>query len=256
MIVLDPRVGSIELLNEFKPYDVEVKVKQVDFGDAWWWGEGADGPVKVGVERKVIPDLVSSMRSNRLSGFQLRGLLKTYAWVYLLVEGVYRCGPGDVIEIYGGKKKSMGRGGSIWTPLRINGRPILYREVDHYLASLEHKCGVTVAFTANKEQTAAWMVSRYGWWQKEWAKHDAHEAIYAPYEHIVPARQGSLQFKPIGPVEMVAAQLPGISKKAYEFRKHFSTVEELVKASVGALEKVDGVGKKGAQSIHDWLRGK
>ena len=92
MILLDDRTGSGELLPLFRPYDAPVELARLDFGDACWLGNGATGPELVGVERKTIHDLVSSMRSKRLSGYQLPGLLRTYDWVYLLVEGVWRCG--------------------------------------------------------------------------------------------------------------------------------------------------------------------
>lgn len=255
MIVLDPRIGSGELLSYFKPYDVEVKVKQLYCGDCMWWGSGPSGPERIGVERKGLSDLVSSMRSNRLSGFQLPKLLAFYNWTYLLIEGVYRCGEGEVVEIRSGGRSRMGRGsGSNWTALRINGKPILYREVDHYLATLQHRCGLNVCWAKDKEQTVAWIVSRYKWWEKEWGKHDAHEAIYAPYDHIIPARRGSLTLKEVGPIEMVAAQLPGVAKKAYEFRKVFKSARMVANADVGQLQRVEGIGKKGALDIFNWWR--
>lgn len=246
MIYLDPRIGSGELLPQFKPYDVEVEVMQLAFGDACWWGNGFDGPTFVGAERKILTDLVASMRSNRLSGYQLPGLLEMYTWVYLVVEGVWQCGDnGEVVML-------LGRN---WVPLRVGSRPVLFREIDHYLATLEHKRGVTVKYTSGPKQTAAWMVSRYKWWtDKDWVKHDSDEAIYAPYEENVRARRASFTSKKVGPVEIVASQLPGVSRKAYEFGKKFNSVVEMVNADVKVLETVEGIGKKGAVKIHGWLR--
>lgn len=257
MIVLDPRIGSGELESYLRAYDEEIRVNKLDCGDAYWWGSGPDGPVKVGVERKVLGDLVSSMRDNRLSGFQLPKLLKTYPFRYLLIEGVYRVGEGGIIEIYGGKKKrGMGRATSVWTPLRAGSQPILFREVDHYITTLEHRAGFNVAYTGNKEQTAAWIVSRYKWWAKDWDKHDAHEAIYAPYEQALQARRGSTVIRRAGSIEMVAAQFPGVARKAYEFRKLFGSVRKMVNATPMALAEVEGIGKKGALVIDEWLDGK
>lgn len=247
MILLDPRVGSGELLPYFKPYDVQVEIQQLDFADACFWGCGHDGQVLVGAERKIITDLIASMRSNRLSGFQLPGLLDMYGFVYLIIEGIWQCGRNGEIEcaIKGG-----------WMPLRVGSRPVLYREVDHYLATLEHKCGVTVKYTSNREQTVAYLVSRFHWWQKDWDKHDSHEAIYAPYEDRIVSRRGSFTRRTVGPVEVVAAQFPGVSKKAYEFGKKFTNVHMMVNADEKTLEKVEGIGKKGASRIYNWLRGK
>jgi ERCC4-type nuclease len=248
VIVLDPRVGSGELLPYFKPYDVDVSVQQLDCADACWWGNGHDGPVLVGAERKIVTDLVASMRSNRLSGFQLPKLLETYTFNYLIVEGIWQCGSGGEIEVP--------RGGGSWAALRIGSRPVLYREVDHYLATLEHRCGVTVKYTANRGQTVAYLVSRYKWWtDKEWARHDSFEAVYAPFEEKVMGRRGSFSVRKAGPVELVAAQLPGVSKKAFEFGKKFKSVLALVNAEERSLSEVEGIGKKGASKIYRWLRG-
>lgn len=248
MILLDPRVGSGELLPYFKAYDVAVSdEEQLDCGDAWWWGCGHDGMVMVGAERKIITDLISSMRTNRLSGFQLSKLLSTYAFTYLIVEGIWQCGADGSIEVP--------TGGGKWTPLRVGSRSVLYREVDHYLATLEHRCGVTVKYTSNKAQTVAYLISRYKWWEKEWYKHDSFEAIYAPYEERAQTRRGSFTIRTAGPVEVVAAQFPGVSKKAWEFGKKFRNVHDLINAEEKRLGEIDGIGKKGALKIYNWIRG-
>ncbi len=246
-ILLDPRVGSGELLPYFKPYDVEVTVESLSFGDAAWWGCGPDGYCLIGVERKVIADMISSMRSDRLSGFQLPGLLETYAYTYLIVEGIWRANPDGYIEV-------ISHNG--WIPVRVGPRSVMYRELDHYLATLEHVCGLTVAMTTDPQRTAAWIVSRYKWWEKEWDKHDSYRSIYAPgppNEHGH-SRRGSLSPMPKpGPVELVASQIPGVDKKAWAFGRVFKTVRDLVTATPERLEDVDGIGKKGADRIYRWL---
>lgn len=246
MILLDPRIGSGELLPYFQPYGVEVEVQHLDYGDCCWWGQGHDGPVLVSAERKIITDLIASMRSNRLSGHQLPGLLDTYAFTYILIEGNWRSGEGGAIEI-------PTRGG--WIPLRVGSRSVLFREVDHYLATLDHRVGLSILHSSNKEQTVAQIVSRYHWWQKDWYKHDSFEAIYAPYETARQSRRGTFVQRKVGAVELVASQFPGVSKKAFGFGKVFGSVQELVNAKIEELEKVEGIGKKGAKAIHAWLRG-
>lgn len=246
MILIDERVGSKELLPYFKPYDIQVELAQLSFGDLAFWGNGHDGPVLVGCELKNISDLISSMRSNRLSGHQLPGLMDNYGFVILIVQGIWQCGQDGSIEV-------PRQGG--WLPLRIGNRSVLYREVDHYLATLEHKCGIVVKYTANAGQTAAFVVSRFKWFNdKEWAKHDSHEAIYAPYEDRIASRRGVFTRRTVGPVELVASQFPGVSKKAYDFGKAFKSVHEMVNAKEDVLVKVEGVGKKGAKRIWNWLR--
>src|SRR5262245_60611921 len=235
MIWLDPRVGSGELLPYFKPYDVDVEVQQLEYGDACFWGEGVEGPTLIGVERKVSNDLVASMRSNRFSGHQLPGLLETYTWTYLVVEGIWQAGKTGEIEV-------IANGGK-WVSLHTGSRTVLYREVDHYLSTLEHKCGLNIVRTSNRGQTVAWLVSRYKWWQKEWRKHDSDEAIYAPYEERANGRRASFVPRRAGPVEVVASQFPGVDRKAYSLGKRFKSVRELVNANVKEFEEVDGIGK-------------
>jgi ERCC4-type nuclease len=247
-ILLDYRIGSKELLPHFKPYDVPVELSTLDFGDLAFWGNGHDGPVLVGIELKNISDLVSSMRSNRLSGHQLPGLMNMYGFVIVIVQGIWQCGKNGEVE-------TIGHGGK-WWPLRIGSRPVLYREVDHYLATLEHRCGIVVKYTSNAGQTAAFVISRYHWWNdKDWHKHDSHEAIYNGYQDRVTSRRGSFVRRTVGPVEQVASTLPGIDRKAYEFGKRFKCVRDLVNATEKELEQVDGVGKKGAKRIVEWLSG-
>ena len=201
----------------------------------------------MGVERKVIGDLVSSMRSGRLSGHQLPGLLESYYHTYLIVEGIWQAGTHGEVEVIvsGGK----------WVSLMLGSRSVLYREVDHYLATLEHKVGLSMVRTANRGQTAAFIASRYQWWQKEWNKHDSNEAVYSPYEEERRTRRASFTQRRAGPVELVAAQFPGVSKKAWEFGKKFGSVREMVGASEKELCELDGIGKKGAKKIYQWLRG-
>lgn len=244
MILLDRRIGSKELLPLFKPYGIEVELTELEFGDLCWSGNGPDNGVLVGVERKTIHDLISSMRSRRLSGHQLPGLLRTYDYVYLLVEGITRCGDkGELLTYY---KRGF-------IPVRSGSRPILYREVEHYFETLTHICGVTVVSTANDEQTVLWSVSAYKWWNdKRWDQHHAHKEIYAP----PPKQKGGRVFgrSKIGIVEKVAAQIVGIDRRAFDVGKKFKTVRDMVNASEKDWEKVKGIGKVLAGKIYRQLR--
>lgn len=244
--MLDPRIGSGELLASFKPYDVDVEVVQLDAADIAHAGNGPDGPCLVGYERKIVTDLVASMRSDRLSGSQLSRLLEQYQFPHIIVEGIWQAGDNGEIEVRGGAKH--------WIPLRVGSRSVLYREVDHYLATLENRVGVNVVRTSNKAQTVAYLVSRYKWWNdKEWDKHDSFKAIYNPPVPRQPGRVGFSMPQP-GPVEQFAAILPGIREKAWAAGKKFDTIHDMVNASQKELSGVDGIGKVLAERIWKWLR--
>ena len=84
MILIDSRTGSGELA----PYISSPKlVCHLDFADFSFSGNGPEGGVGIGVERKGVMDLLQSMTSGRLVGHQLIGLQKEYDWTYLLVVG-------------------------------------------------------------------------------------------------------------------------------------------------------------------------
>lgn len=238
------------MLPYFRPYDIHVEVTELQFGDACFAGNGPNSPITIGVERKVTNDLVSSMRSNRLSGFQLPGLLQAYDLVFLVVEGIYRCGHDGALEVY----RQTG-----WTSLLSGPRPVLYREVSNYLLSLEMKHGVKVMRTSSPQETTAWIVGTYKWFDKPWEKHGGPESIYSPIlsqqANEGGGHRGRLSVKKAGPVALVAADIPGIDSRAWEFEKQFKTVEEFVLADQKRLAKVEGIGKKLAERIHGWFRG-
>lgn len=256
MIFLDPRSGSGELAPYFRPYDVPVELVQLDAADAAFCGNGPDGtnPL-IGFERKVLTDAISSMRTERFMGEQLPKLLELYPLsITIVLEGIWRAGPATgAIEV-----KGYGRGE--WIPVRVGSRPVMHRELDHWLATLEHKisyeCGrqFSVVRTADEEQTVAYIVSRYKWWNdKAWEDHKSYKVIYAQEVPNAPGRRGFNLPKP-GPVEEVACRFPGVREKAWSFGKQFRSVYEMVTASAKELGEVEGIGKKGASRIYDWLR--
>lgn len=197
----------------------------------------------VGVERKTVHDLVQCMRDKRFSGYQLPGLLRTYDWVYLVVEGVTRAGKSGALEFLHHRD---------WLVLRVGSRSILYREVDHFLATMQHVCGLTVKETGSQEQTAAYVVSRYHWWtDKLWAQHDSYREIYAPVSEQK-NRRGFVIRQP-RLVEKVASQLPGLDKGAWSVARKFGSTLRLVNASVEELEgvklEVNGARGKGFKKL-------
>jgi ERCC4-type nuclease len=243
VIVIDPRTGSGELEPLFKSYGIDVIKDTLTFGDFAFSGNGPNGAVGVGIERKRMNDLVASIRDKRLSGYQLPGLLKTYDYVYLLIEGIFRVGKSGAIEIYVHKA---------WRNMIAGTRTVTYREIDHYVASLTHMCGVNVLYTGTKEQTVEQIISRYRWWNdKEWSKHGSFDQIYT---HVPdPIGRSRLMRRTVSLVDKVAAQLFGVDKKAFELGKKFKTVKQLANATVSELEQV--VGKKLASSIMKQING-
>lgn len=250
MILIDHRRGSKELIPYLKPFGPDVEESVMEFGDIKWVGEGPDGPVMVGVERKRINDLVQSMRDRRLAGHQLPGLLRDYQYCYLLIEGHWKPGrQGELLTSNNGWK---------WWPAKGQ---VMYREVAGFLSSLSlraaNECGrVLVEKTVDIEESATLLFNLYQMWQKPWAKHTAHKQIYAP----VPERKGKVEWGTISPqlklARAVAAQLPGLDQKAFKVADHFGTAGRIMRATERQwVDAKVGVGKDGARKILDWLWG-
>ncbi len=252
MIVLDDRKGSGELLRFFRPFDVMVAASRLEYGDACWPGNGPTGDCLIGLERKRITDLVQSMRDRRLSGHQLPGLVETYEFVYLVVEGYFR--PGDHGEL------EERRGKNDWRSLGV-----MYREVDNHLSTLELKCGVIVRRTSTPQETVTLIVNLYKWWNdKTWDKHRSHRQVYAPTpEALVTSRK--VRF--VSPETMIrrkygdsavlvwkmAAQIPGLDAKAEKAAAYFRTVRRMANARVEDWIKA-GFGKVLAGKCVEALR--
>lgn len=248
MIVVDPRSGSKDLIPYFRPYgDVDVVEMLLEFGDIKFMGESEGLSVTVGIEHKQIQDLVQSMRDNRLSGHQLPGMCVEYDYVFFCIQNPYRAGSGGELVVLAGRD---------WVPMRIGTRHVLYREVSNYLTTLQLKCGVDVVRTSNAEESVAWIVGLYHWFQK--TVHDAHlNVIYRPdmpQEKQQHRRRGFIQdMKQPGPVEIVANCLPGIDRRAWGLARSFRDVRHLVNADVKELSAAEGVGKAGAKKIEEWV---
>lgn len=249
MIFLDDRVGSGELKRLFVPYGIQVESTRLEFGDCCFLGHCERGESTIGVERKRLKDLISSMRDRRLSGHQLGGLLELYEHVFLIVEGMYKQGEnGEVVEYRGN-----GRVGG-WKPVYVGSQPILYREIDNYLTTLELKAGVHVKRTARDTETVHAIVDLYRWFNdKTWDKHVAHDQIYAPFNPNNGKRAVFRQRK-IRLVEKMAAQLPGVDRKAREVAEKFKTVENMVQAGEREWMKIKGIGKIMARRLCQAMR--
>lgn len=249
--------------NPFHNLGVPITVTELEFGDAMWVGKGPGGKeVIVGVERKRIGDLVNSMRSQRLSGHQLRGLNQSYDVVYLVVEGVWRPGSGGEIETYAGKTKG-------WVPLYadVDRNAVKYKQVVSYLNSLSLMARTMsgepwrVVHTSYPTDTASLYATYYEWWQKE--SHKSADQIYcgdmpakgkpedgyAPNDEFVMGRVGMGVFKPEAQkapstLWRMAKQLPGVDERARQVATHFGTVRKMVLA---------GLPEEKRQEIEDWF---
>lgn len=240
-ISIDDRSGSVELYHMF-PAGTPVEVARMEFGDFAFVGNGEEGPVFVGIERKTVRDLLNSITTGRLSGHQLIGLLDAYRWVYLIVEGMWRFNPDSgILE---------DRKGMSWSPVQLGSRRYMAREMVGYLNTMAVKAGVIILYSKDKRETVQVVTSIYHWWQKGWEEHSSHLSR----NKAGSTREVSL----IRPnlVRRAAAELEGVGwVKSKSVADTFPTLQDMVEADVKDWLKIEGIGKKLSQQIVNEIKG-
>lgn len=230
MVLIDDRVGSRELVDLIS----NSILVHLDYGDAAFEGNGPDGSIKIGVERKALGDLVQSISSGRLSGYQLPGLLEVYQKVYLIVEGLWRGSRKDgTIEVFRhGKFKSLGE--SKFTSKRVWG----------YLTALNASTGVQVFITSDMVETALVVEELHQWWGQKWEKHHAMtmmNKLNPPSAYLRPGKPSLLR--------RIAIELPNIGyDRVMQVEKAFGTVNKMFEATEEEWRMVEGIGKVTAKN--------
>ena len=233
---IDTRAGSKDYIEPLRRRGVPVEEAILDSGDFEIVGNGPHGPVLVGVEHKKLPDLFQCIRNGRFAD-QLRKMRESYQVSWLLVEGRMRAHQGKV-QIWRKNK---------WQDqLGVSGLP----EVLGYMLTMSQAGGVLLARAEDEAESVEWLRSMNNWWTvKDWEQHRAHMDFYKPEE------LGGNPLLPPTVVQKVASMLPGVgAARSYAVSKRFSTIKEMVDATVEEWQTVEGIGKKGAEKLYGILR--
>lgn len=237
MIIIDNRIGSKDLLKYFPTNLAELGT--LDFGDAMFFGNGPNGPITIAIERKVVSDFISSMTSGRLVGHQLPGLLSTYNYIWIILEGIWRTSPTDgLIQMY---TKSG------WQDYKFDHRFHKMATIIKYLLTLTIQSNVRLWFTTSPKETVHFITSLYRWWTDK--EYEDHQALMQEHESTIQFIKPSL-------LKRLAKELEGIGvKKASKVAKQFKTPLEMCLADENEWRKIPGIGKKLASNIVKSLQG-
>lgn len=238
MILLDSRVGSNHLADDFRDIGASFEMTRLEFGDASFMGNGAGGPAPIGIEVKNIGDLANSMQSGRLAGHQVPGLLDRYEHVWLVVEGFYRRHrTSDIVEM---------PQGATWKPLYLGKRPVFWGQLESFLTSLEVLAGLKVRRTRTTRETAEFINMLHGWWNKPWEQHKSLNVVHktAPRAELKTLDDTTRQIRDI------AATLPGIGyDRALAVAKYFNSPDALFLATERDWQEIEGIGRTLARRI-------
>src|ERR1035437_1020631 len=240
MILVDRRVGSNDLLAPLKAAGFDAQLVELAFGDIAFEGKGPNGTtLNIGIELKVLGDLINSLRTGRLAGQQLPGLLKTYDYAWLLVEG----------EWHANKQGQVIRSDKHGRLAKVQGR-MSASELDKQLLTLELCGGLHVTHTHTRADTVRFLGNLYRWWtDRALDGHTSHLALHVPPTVYA-----------ISPFRAAVCNWPGIGvKTSRAVEQRFGTIRSAAAASVEEWAAITAgdrkLGKKTAERIVHFLRG-
>lgn len=249
LLLVDNRNGSEDLLGPLQRRGIPAELARLEFADFAFIGRGLDdADVTIGIELKRTierrddprSDLIASMYSDRFSGHQLPGLVRTYDRPWLITEGIWREGKEGELEILHKRDD--------WRPARLGRKVILYRDLEAWLLTQRIRGGVEYEHCSKRADTIRFLASLFHWWtSKALNEHRSHKVIY----RVPPDRASFVE--PSAFVKM-ASCLPGVgAEKADTLEdRHFRF--QLLKASgeaasVADLCEVEGFGKTLATKV-------
>lgn len=240
MILVDRRVGSNDLLAPLKAAGFEAQLVELEYGDIAFEGKGPNGTtLNIGIELKVLGDLINSLRTGRLAGHQLPGLLKTYDYAWLLVEGQWR---GNAA----GQVTTQKRRG-IWAA--VPGK-MSASELDKQILTLEMCGGLHVFHASTRADTLRFLGNLYHWWtDRSLDNHTSHLSL-----HLAPSVFA------LSPFRAAVCSWPGIGVKTSKaVEQKFKTLRSAAAAPVEEWAQITTgdrkLGKKTAERVVKFLRG-
>lgn len=225
-------------------------------GDFCFSGNGPKGPALIGIERKRLSDMLSSLRTQRFVGEQLPKLINHYEFIYLVIEGRFRT------NWYTGMIEE--RWGKDWTTVSVGSQQFLGLELDSFLNSLSVS-PVRVRHTRDEKETIEFVVSLHHTFSKPWDEHAKKlVGIHTPPEYALVGKAST--------VRRGAYALTGIGwERSGAVEQHFSSIADMCAKDVPCpehcgygryektlpreYEKIDGFGKVLSKRIVAELHG-
>lgn len=234
----------------FTPYRIDTELADLSilpYGDFYFSGNGPRGPVNVGIERKTLRDMLACINTGRFAGegMQLDGMLTTYEYTYLIIEGGYRCDPAS-----GTLQEFRGRTNG-WQDLRLGARRYMHSELQRFLIMMT-LTPARVWHTRTPEDTVRFIADLYQQLaRKKWDDHRSVDAISALQiqEPVLLRRRTDAEENELYR-RRVALQSTRIGQdKAKLAARHFVSMREMANADAAAWQEIDGIGSKSAEAI-------
>ena len=229
MLLIDDRAGSKDLALPLEKLGLPVELTRLSFGDVAFIGRGEGGKdVSIGIEFKQLGELVTSLRTERLQGFQLLGMREEYDYCYLMFEGQWRYDSQGRLQ-----RKSKTSNALKPLPGQMTISELLKR-----IFVLHLRGGLNPWPTLTRQDTLSSIRDLYRTWtDKALDEHKSHLGIY---------RAPSLT--PMSPFRVTVSTFPGVQRKGSLAAEQFfdGNLERAVRANVqtwASLVTIDDQGK-------------
>lgn len=257
MILVDAAVGSKELEPLIRKQGIHCSVEHLPSADALFEGDGPEGWMSVGVERKRIQDMLNCIDDGRFTGDQRVKMRKQFRFSFVIIEGYWKPDPRSGVLLEGHPKSD---GSLYWSSDRPGGgKRVPYSKLRRYLYSMS-LAGLVVCYSRDIAQTATDICELYHYFQKPWDKHTSMLEMAKGYHLQQPwdslASLPTLNHRP-SLVREWAARLPGVGVKlSLDAERVFRTPIRLATGDETDWVKLPGVGVDSAQKIVRAILGK
>ena len=248
MIIVDPRSGAEKgdttvdrLVSLIRRVGVLCEKGFLEFGDVAFEGNGPQGRIMIGIERKTLHDMLNCIDDARYSAHQKVGMGQMYQVSILMLEGCWK--PHDP----NGWLMEGFDGGKSWGICKYRSSHTLYTKLYNYLLSVQ-LTGTVVSLSRDLWGTAYNIVSIYQYFQKPW---ESHTSMLETQKLLIP----DLRMKP-SLVRRWAAEIDDIGvKHSLQAEELFKTPYNLAVSDESDWLKLPRLGVKTAQKIIRDIRG-
>lgn len=163
--------GSAEFEPPLRRLGLPCRIRNLESADFAFWGHGADGMCRVGVERKTVSEMVTPSARGRLTGHQLPRMTLHYRYRFLMVEGLTRVEPrwGSLECAHAVKDGRM----CVWQEAGWSRGEAFEAYFKHQL-TLQLRAAIHIIPTADRTGTAHALHALYRWFQVPWQRHTSH----------------------------------------------------------------------------------
>jgi len=248
VIFVDDRIGSKDLHPLLIKAGLDAVLSQLDSGDVAFSGNGPDGVIYVGVERKRLMDILDCMVHGRLADIQAPKMQGTFQSQWLVVEGAYRPSNDGLLEVcvYGGPRAPYK-----WQPAELGSRRFMYSDLESYLVAISDRTNMIVRRSQNRYETVHIIKALYKYYQKPWHEHRSMEAMYKAPRPAILTERASFARRALVELPGVDWVLSGRMDKFFE-----SSMCNVCLATEEDVRVIEGIGKAKSHAIYKALRGR